>query len=267
MLINLLVSRPQPRRRERQALRLPGGLRLSLVSRRRARLSAQAHRVLSRLNIVSPSLGRRTVFAPRLATRCQPPVKGPHSPGPVVCCAQWVASHSRGLSVKWPRQLDSGNGKSPSQADGEGRDRKSPPSAAATWPPPRLWLFFLLILGANFFVTQLLAPRAETPITVPYTVFKKEVMNGNVESIYSQGASLEGRFLKAVTYPPPGTQDPAAPKAEPRTATNFKTALPAFVDPGLEKLLIDHKVEISAQPIQTGRSPWTTFWSVSVRRC
>src|SRR6185437_3757306 len=32
-----------------------------------------------------------------------------------------------------------------------------------------------------------------------------------------------------------------------------------FVDPGLEKLLIDIKVEISAQPIQEGGSSWTTF--------
>jgi cell division protease FtsH len=48
-----------------------------------------------------------------------------------------------------------------------------------------------LILGLNFLVMQLLAPRAETPITVPYTVFKQEVTNGNVESIYSQGASIE----------------------------------------------------------------------------
>lgn len=108
-------------------------------------------------------------------------------------------------------------------------------------------------------MTQLLAPRTETPITVPYTVFKQEVTNGNVESIYSQGASIEGRFVKAVTYPAPGTQDPAAPGVKPRTAINFKTVLPAFVDPGLEKLLIDHKVEISAQPIQQGTNLWTSL--------
>jgi len=111
----------------------------------------------------------------------------------------------------------------------------------------------------NFLVMQLLAPHAETPITVPYTVFKKEVTNDNVESIYSQGASIEGRFVKAVTYPAPGTHDAAVPGVEPRTATNFKTVLPAFVDPGLEKLLIDHKVEISAQPIQPGGSLWTNL--------
>jgi cell division protease FtsH len=161
--------------------------------------------------------------------------------------------------VSWPRQLDSSGGKPTSPADGPGTDRKSAPSATATWPPPRLWLFFLLILGLNFLVMQLLAPRSEAPITVPYTVFKQEVINGNVESIYSQGASIEGRFVKAVTYPAPGAQAAAAPGVEPRTATNFKTVLPAFVDPGLETLLIDHKVEISAQPIQPGGSLWTNL--------
>ena len=40
---------------------------------------------------------------------------------------------------------------------------------------------------------------------------------------------------------------------------NFTTTLRSFVDPGLEKFLIDHKVEISANPIQQGGSPWTTF--------
>ena len=161
-------------------------------------------------------------------------------------------------------QRDSGGGwpRGPSRGGGEvpGADRRHPAvPGAANWPPPRLWLMFLLILGVNFLVTELLAPRAETPITVPYTVFKKEVTSGNVESIYSQGATMEGRFVTAITYPPPGVKHNVGSRAEPRTATNFKTTLPAFVDPGLEKLLIDNKVEISAQPIQAGGSPWSTL--------
>jgi cell division protease FtsH len=147
--------------------------------------------------------------------------------------------------------------KTTSPAEGTDKGRKPARFGGASWLPPRLWLFFFLLLGLNFLVMQLVAPSAETPLTVPYTVFKKEVANDNVESIYSQGESIEGRFLKAVTYPPPGTRDPAAPDLEPRTATNFKTVLPAFVDPGLEQLLIDHKVEISAQPIQPNASLWT----------
>ncbi|HXR91451.1 MAG TPA: ATP-dependent zinc metalloprotease FtsH [Steroidobacteraceae bacterium] len=155
-------------------------------------------------------------------------------------------------------------GQSPDASHGGGdlrgsERRRSANTGWANWPPPRLWLIFLFILGLNFLLTELLAPHGETPITVPYTVFKQQVTSGNVESIYSQGAMIEGRFAKAITYPPPGLEHALGSHSEPRTATNFKTTLPAFVDPGLEKLLIDNKVEISAQPIQEGGSSWTTF--------
>jgi cell division protease FtsH len=40
-------------------------------------------------------------------------------------------------------------------------------------------------------------------ITVPYTFFKEQVAERNVESIYCQGESITGRFKTAVTYPPP----------------------------------------------------------------
>ena len=38
----------------------------------------------------------------------------------------------------------------------------------------------------------------------PYTFFKEEVRAGNVEAIYSQGDTVEGRFEEPVTYPPKG---------------------------------------------------------------
>jgi len=163
-------------------------------------------------------------------------------------------------SVKWPGQSDFRDRKpaSPGGDQAPGGGRKSGPTAPP-WPPPRLWLIFLLILAGNFLVTQLLAPRADAPVTVPYTFFKKEVTSGNVQSIYSQGASIEGRFAKETTYPVPGSKDAENPDAKPRTTVHFKTVLPAFVDPGLEKLLIDNKVEISAEPIQAGGSPLRTF--------
>src|SRR5512138_3332441 len=74
-----------------------------------------------------------------------------------------------------------------------------PPTPA--WPPGRMWLIFVLVLLANFAVTRFFAPGEETPITVPYTVFKQEVAKGNVEAIYSRGADVEGRFAQPVTYP------------------------------------------------------------------
>jgi len=151
---------------------------------------------------------------------------------------------------------------------------KAPPSA----PPGRIWLVFLVVLLLNYLAMRLFFPSADS-ITVPYTVFKAEVAKRNVASIYSKGASIEGRFETPITWPPPnepeGTPDapakPAAPATpampdafataarEPQTASAFTTTLPAFVDPWLETFLIEHGVEISAVPIQSGASPLTTL--------
>ena len=146
---------------------------------------------------------------------------------------------------------------------------REPPPSPGNLPRSRTWLTFLVILALNYLVMRWLVPGADEAITIPYTAFKEQVAAGNVEAIYSKGASIEGRFEKAVTWPPPGKED-AASKAQreaplgnltasgPRTAETFTTTLPAFVDPGLEQFLIDRKVEISALPIQGG-SPWATL--------
>ena len=142
----------------------------------------------------------------------------------------------------------------------------------AKLPPSKTWLWFLGALLANYLLMRFLFPGTAGPITVPYTLFKEEVGKGNVEAIYSRGESLTGRFVKPVTYPPadakdaaPGgkdkpTSEPKAMRAgPPRTGSTFTTTLPSFVDPGLEAFLIDHHVEISAQPIEEGGSLWSTI--------
>jgi cell division protease FtsH len=139
-------------------------------------------------------------------------------------------------------------------------------------PPGRTWLWFVLILLVNFLLVRFLMPGPDAPLTVSYTFFKEQVGKGNVHAIYSRGEILTGRFTAPVTYPPPDEKNPATKDAPekskvrsalrrdaPRTASNFTTTLPAFVDPGLETFLIDHAVEISAEPIEEGGSPWTTF--------
>ena len=87
-------------------------------------------------------------------------------------------------------------------------------TGAAKMPPRRSWLWFGVALVVNFFLVRLLMPGAEGPVTVPYTVFKEEVAKGNVESIYSQGDSIEGRFKAPVTWPP-ASEPRAAPKGDP----------------------------------------------------
>src|SRR5918998_2575700 len=125
-------------------------------------------------------------------------------------------------------------------------------------PPGRTWLWFALILLANFLLVRFLFPSPEAPVEVPYTFFKEEVRAGNVEAIYGQADTIEGRFEEPVTYPPEGEQG-AEPEVQPRTSETFTTVLPSFVDPGLEELLISNGVEISADPIQEGGSLWTTL--------
>jgi cell division protease FtsH len=125
-------------------------------------------------------------------------------------------------------------------------------------PPSRTWLTFLLILIVNYALVRLFFPNPDAPVTVPYTVFKSEVEKANVEAIYSRGESVQGRFIKAVTWPPSG-DDEASPSAAPRSSTDFETTLPFFLDPGLEALLIENGVEIRAEPIQTDGSPLSTL--------
>lgn len=140
-------------------------------------------------------------------------------------------------------------------------------------PARRTWLTFVVIIGLNYLLMRWLFPSPDEAITVPYTAFKEQVAAGNVESIYSKGAGIEGRFEKPVTWPPPDKQEPAAAEAKnqspfaslaepakPRTAQTFTTTLPAFVDPGLEEFLIRNNVEISAIPIQSGNSLTTLLF-------
>ncbi len=130
-------------------------------------------------------------------------------------------------------------------------------------PPRRAWLLFAIILLINYLIVKTIFPEGNAPVTVPYTVFKQEVAKGNVKSIYSQGANIEGRFAAPVTWPPPGNKNTerrtkSLSKTPSRTAQTFTTTLPAFVGPGLEQFLIANKVEISAVPIQNG-STWATL--------
>jgi len=122
-------------------------------------------------------------------------------------------------------------------------------------PPRSAWLWFLLIIAVNFLLVRSL--MSSGPPTVPYTFFKAQVEKGLVESIYSRGDTITGRFSKPVLYPPEGPEGDEARERgrEPRELETFSTTLPSFVDPGLERLLIENGVEISAEPIQEGASP------------
>jgi cell division protease FtsH len=140
-----------------------------------------------------------------------------------------------------------------------------------TLPPRRTWVWFVVAMVVNYFLVRLLMPGGEPSVTVPYTVFKDEVAKGNVQAIYSRGDTIKGRFKTPVTYPPASDNSAAKGPSQsqnerrgvarpaPKTALTFETTLPTFVGPGFEAFLIDHKVEISATPIEEASSPWTTI--------
>ena len=155
------------------------------------------------------------------------------------------------------------------QTHANARQGGRPSAAKPKLPPGRTWLWFVLILGANYIVASYLFPGPDAPITVPYTVFKDEVTKRNVEAIFSQGGNIEGRFRTAITYPPPDASEApkntkadgaARDRGEPRSGNTFTTTLPSFVDPGLEALLISNGVEISAEPIESGSSLVTLLY-------
>jgi len=142
--------------------------------------------------------------------------------------------------------------------------KKNARKAAET--PPRIWMWFLLALLANYFLARLLFPGPEAPVTVPYTLFKEEVGRHNVEAIFSQSDNITGLFRVPITSLPgveksgaPITEPGAALKEVPKSKRAFRTTLPAFVGPGLEDFLIEHGVEISAKPIQEERNLFATI--------
>lgn len=145
------------------------------------------------------------------------------------------------------------------------KPRSQKDATHANMPPANTWWRFALILLTNYLLVTLLIPSPESPATVPYTLFKQEVGKGNVEAIYGKGETIAGRFKVPVMYPPDSANIKETPSSriarrqQSRPVTNFTTTLPAFFDRGLEGYLIDHGVEISAEPVNEERSPLLTM--------
>jgi len=141
-----------------------------------------------------------------------------------------------------------------------------------------IWLIFIGLLFVNYLVVTFLFPNPGKPVEIPYTLFREQVAAGNVVTVGSRGDSLQGVFAKPVTYPQPAAAAPAAPggtasggtapaaatnaegsAGEPVQVTKFTTTVPSFVGTGLELLLLDHGVEISATSMDTPPNPLLTL--------
>jgi len=146
----------------------------------------------------------------------------------------------------------------PPTASSNNRPESSQKSATTKMPPRVAWIWFLLMLLANFWLARVIMRNADEPVTIPYTLFKQEVARDNVHAVYGRGEEISGRFKAPVFYPPDSERTASTRDIRP-AVKSFTTTLPSFLEPGLESFLITHGVEISAKPIQEEKSPLETF--------
>jgi cell division protease FtsH len=123
--------------------------------------------------------------------------------------------------------------------------RASPPGSGGR-PPMRSWRFWMplaIVLLLNVLLFNAIFPADQTHrVTLPYNVFKQQIIADNVTSISSTADQIQGHTKKAVSAP--NSSD---------SATDFTTTRPTFADPGLETLLEQHNVTINAQPESQAR--------------
>src|SRR5437588_11080115 len=127
---------------------------------------------------------------------------------------------------------------------GEGERRPMVPS-----PWRRFWWVLLALFALNFVLSLALSGKTER-LSVPYTLFYRQVQQGNVREISSKGDAIQGSFRVAVRYPPGNGG---------KTKTKFQTVRPTFGDDGLSRLLISKNVTVNAHAVDTGTPLWQTI--------
>lgn len=140
--------------------------------------------------------------------------------------------------------------------------RQLPGGSDKGWklPPTKIWFWLAGILLINYLLGRSLYPDPAAPAVVSYNLFKEEATKGNVKEIYSKGTAITGKFETAVTVPPVSEVPENDSVEVVRTdAEAFMTELPMFIDPGLEKLLLENDVIIRAQPLQEEVNPVISF--------
>ena len=136
----------------------------------------------------------------------------------------------------------------PAQGQASRPPPRRPPSMMDSFRSWRFWISLAVLIGINTLIVQLfLTPAQPKQVTIPYSVFREQVIAGNVVSITSQGNSITGNTKKPVGATP-GSKD---------TATNFTTVRPDFAASDLEPLLQQNNVTYSAKP-DTGAPFWQT---------
>ncbi len=131
----------------------------------------------------------------------------------------------------------------PSGSQPSGTGPKAKPSFTR-WIP-----FIALLLLVNFFVASTLPGKEPSRITLPYSVFSDEVSRGNVSSVSSRGATLEGDLRKSISYTPPGDKKAV-------TGTKFRTERPTFATDDLLAQLRAKRVTVGAKSETLDQPLW-----------
>ena len=127
----------------------------------------------------------------------------------------------------------------------------APPRRSTPWFTSGLVVLFLALLVVNIIVAT--ADHGQAPrVTIPYSpTFLAQVKAGNVVSISSKSAAVQGTFRNLVRYPPGSTAEPT---------TLFATQVPAFAnDDALLSLLQAEGVVVKASPPSGGASLLVTL--------
>lgn len=78
----------------------------------------------------------------------------------------------------------------PQLSEGETGHRQQ----TATARPRIPWLWFLIVLVANYLAVTLLFPEGSEREDVPYMFFTQQVQAGNVAEVVSKGDTIQGTF-------------------------------------------------------------------------
>src|SRR3954463_3118229 len=105
--------------------------------------------------------------------------------------------------------------------DGRGTPPQQPqsPFRSFGW---RFVAFLAVLLALNVWISTLI-PNGHERIRVPYTpTFVQQIQAGNVKSISSKGATIQGEFRGKVKYPATGKDT--------KTSKFFNTEVPTFAN-------------------------------------
>src|SRR5436853_226455 len=129
--------------------------------------------------------------------------------------------------------------------DGRGMPPQKPPGLRALGP--RFIWFVVILLALNLWITSLI-PSTHERVRIPYSpTFLTEVKGGNVKSISSRGATVQGEFRHEFKYPPTGKGS--------KVSKLFDTEVPTFANTDqLSGVLQAHGVQVNAKPAEQGRS-------------